>query len=236
MGASGGAMLRLAPALFLLFAVPSNAAERRIPVGSFDRVRVNGPVAVIHAPGSPQARVSGDARAIEGVVVRVEGSTLTVRAGALGQDEPTQASSATPVTVALSSPSLVAAAVNAGGRFDAARVRGGRVDLMVTGPGTITVADLTADQLSATLIGTGAMTLAGRAGRVRLSTNGSGRIDASGLRSDDLAVALDGPGETLATARYGAVVNNLGLGSVTVTGRPKCTVTARAGGPVRCGD
>ena len=50
-----------------------------------------------------------------------------------------------------------------------------------------------------------------------------------------VAVLLDGPGETKAAARYTAHITNLGLGAVAVAGSPKCTVVARAGGPVACG-
>lgn len=228
---------RALPFLLVLAASPPvQAAERRVALGGFDRVRVNGPFEVTFEPGSPGARVSGDPRVIERVQVRVDGATLTVRMDGRDWGERPVSGAEAPVVVSLASPSLQAASVSAGGRFRASRMKGTRVDLAVTGAGTIAVAEVAADQLSATLIGTGAMTLAGRAAKVRLSTNGPGRIDAARLQADELSVALDGPGETLAAARYAATVNNIGLGAVTVAGRPKCTITARAGGPVRCGD
>ncbi|WP_375401810.1 GIN domain-containing protein [uncultured Sphingomonas sp.] len=228
-------MIRAAVLLLTLFAVPAAAAEKRFAVGSFDRVRVNGPFEVTYATGSPNARVSGDARVIDRVDVRVDGTTLTIRGNRQGGDERPVAVRSEPVIVTLSSPSLASASVFAGGRLSATRVRGTRVDLTISGAGVIAVADATADLVNATVIGTGTVTLAGRAAKARYVMNGAGRIDAGKLEAGDVSVLLDGPGEIAAMARYDAQVTNTGLGSVSISGTPKCTVRARAGGPVACG-
>ena len=114
-------------------------------------------------------------------------------------------------------------------------MKGERGDRAVTGPGTIGVGEVIADAASATVIGGGGITLAGRAGRARLMTNGPGTIDAGTLDAGDLVVRLDGPGATKARARYTASIVDTGLGQVAVAGSPKCTVKADAGGPVACG-
>ena len=62
-------MIRPALALLVLVSAPAAAAEKRVSVGSFDRVRVTGPFEVTHRTGSPGASVSGDARAVERVRV-----------------------------------------------------------------------------------------------------------------------------------------------------------------------
>ena len=228
-------MIRPALLLFALIAVPAAAAEKRVAVGSFDRVRVNGPFEVTYTTGSPNARVSGDPRIIERVEVRVDGTTLTLRHNRQGGDGPFVAVRSEPVKVTLSSPSLASAAVFAGGRLNATRVRGTRVDLSISGAGVIAVADAVADQVNATVIGTGTVTLAGRAAKARYVMNGAGRIDAGKLDAGDVSVLLDGPGEIAAAARYDAQVTNTGLGAVSIAGTPKCLVRARAGGPVACG-
>lgn len=228
-------MIRSLLPLALLAVTPAQAAERRHQIGSFERVRVSGPFEVTFTTGSPGARVIGDARAIEAVEVRVDGPTLTIRATTNRWGERPRAGATSPVTVALSSPTLTDAAVIAGGRLTVARVRSARLRLSVNGAGSIAVADAAVDRVDASLLGAGDMTLAGRAGTAALRTNGAGRIDASGMPADALTVVLDGPGETRAAARYSADVINMGLGTVTVAGKPKCTVKAPAGGPVRCG-
>ncbi|MGU3389427.1 GIN domain-containing protein [Sphingomonas sp. M1A8_2b] len=231
----------LAPLLLLSSPTPAGAApvaSRTISVGSFDRIRVEGPFEVRVATGSPRATIGGDPRIIEGVAVRIDGTTLSVRKGTGGWGEQPRSgggAAAGPIVVTLSTPGLVSASVAAGGRLTIARMRGMKVDVTVSGNSSLALAAADTDQLNATLIGTGQMTLAGRASRARLIASGPGAIDASGLAVNDLAVHLDGVGEVKAAARYTALVTNSGLGTVTVAGNAKCRVEAAAGGPVVCG-
>lgn len=222
--------------LAILFPAAASAADRTVAVGSFDRVRVQGPFEVVAAAThEPAVTLSGDAAAIDAVEVVVEGDTLTVRSRLGRLEQQPHAPSKQPVVIRLGSDLLSGATVIGGGRIKAARMQGPRVDLSVTGAGSIAVADLRAEAVVATLIGNGAITLAGRATQARLMTNGAGAIDAGALDAGDLLVRLDGPGATSARARYTARVTNTGLGQVTIAGNPKCTVTATAGGPVACG-
>ncbi len=208
--------------------------SRTVSVGSFDRVRVEGPFDVRVTTGSPRATIAGP-RGDGGVVVRGDGTTLSVRMDSSGWGERPRGGTPGPNVVTLSTPGLTSASVAAGGRLTIARMRGMRVDVTVSGSGSLTLAAADTDQLNATLIGTGRMSLAGQAARARLVTSGSGIIDASALDVKDLTVHLDGVGETNAAARYTAQVINSGLGTVTITGNAKCRVDAAAGGPVTCG-
>lgn len=223
--------------LLVLMSGAAPAAERRYTVGSFERLRVDGPYAVEVRPGSaPGASASGDARALDALTVEVNGDTLVVRggAGAWGEAGSAGRAGAAP-TIRLTTPLLRAASVNAGGRVSIGRMAAQRLQLAVNGAGSVEVADADADELTATVIGAGRLTVAGRAQRARLLTNGPGTIDAAALVASDLSVRLDGTGETRANARYTAQVMTTGLGRVTVGGKAKCTVEARAGGPVTCG-
>ncbi len=209
-------------------------ASRTVSVGSFDRIRVEGPFEVRVAIGSPRATIAGP-RGGDGVVVRVDGTTLSVRKDAGGWGEQPRGGGAGPILVTLVTPGLTSASVAAGGRLTIEKMRGMRVDVTVSGNGSLALTAADTDQLNATLIGTGAMTLAGRAARARLIVSGPGAIDASGLGVNDLIVHLDGVGAVKAAARYTAQVTNTGLGTVTVAGNAKCRVDAAAGGPVVCG-
>lgn len=216
----------------------ASAQSRTVSVGSFDRIRVEGPFEVRVTIGSPRATITGP-RSSDDVAVRVDGTTLSVRKGTGGWGEQPRGrgigGGGGPIVVTLSTPGLTSASVSAGGRMTIARMRGMRVDVTVSGNGSLALAAADTDQLNATLIGTGQMTLAGRAARARLITSGPGLIDASALAVNDLTVHLDGVGETKAAARYTAQVTNGGLGTVTITGPAKCQVDAAAGGPVVCG-
>jgi hypothetical protein len=228
-------LLLLSLPAFAQGSAQESGASRTVSVGSFDRVRVEGPFEVRVATGSPRATITGDSRMTETVAVRVDGTTLSVRKGTGGWGEQPRTRGSRPIVITLSTPGLTSASVAAGGRLTIARMRGMRVDVTVSGNGSLSLAAADTDQLNATLIGTGQMTLAGRAARARLMTSGPGAIDASALVVDDLTVHLDGVGETKAAARYTAQVTNGGLGTVTVTGNAKCRVDAAAGGPVVCG-
>ncbi|MDY1009122.1 GIN domain-containing protein [Sphingomonas sp. CFBP9019] len=224
-------------ALLLLFACPvaAAAADRSVSVGSFERVRIDGPFDVRLVTGSPGAKVSGDPHATEAVEIRVDGATLSVRRSTSRWGERPEAGAQRPVIVMLSTPRLAFASVVAGGRLTIERMKGMRLDLAVSGAGSLAVNDAQADQLNAAVIGTGRMTLAGRSARARLTVSGPGLIDATALAVDDLVVMQDGVGETRASARRTAQVTNGGAGSVTVAGTAACTVRAAATGPVICG-
>ncbi len=228
-------LLLLSSPAFAQGSAQESGASRTVSVGSFDRVRVEGPFEVRVTIGSPRATITGDSRTTESVAVRVDGTTLSVRKGTGGWGEQPRKGGSGPIVITLSTPGLSSASVEAGGRLTIAKMRGMRVDVTVSGNGSLALAAADTDQLNATVIGTGQMTLAGRAARARLVTSGPGAIDASALVVNDLTVHLDGVGETKAAARYTAQVTNSGLGTVTVTGNAKCRVDAAAGGPVVCG-
>lgn len=222
--------------LFLLAPGTAGAASRNYSVGSFERVRVDGPFRVeIRTGASPGAAVEGDAALLDRIEVSSEGGTLVVRYGLGRWSERPEGRADAPPLVRLSTGAVRALLVGAGAEVTLDRARGQRVELSVNGAGVLSVAAADADQLQAVVIGAGKMTLAGRAGRARLLTNGPGTIDAGALVADELTVRLDGTGETRANARFTAQVTDIGLGRVTVSGPGKCTVVAPAGGPVTCG-
>jgi hypothetical protein len=223
--------------LLALLVVPAAApaATRTVSVGSFERIRIDGPFEVrVETGRSPGATITGDARATDEVEVRVTGSTLVVGKGLNGWGEQARTARG-PILVTLSTPNLVSAVVVAGGRVTISGMKAMRVDLSVSGAGSLSLAKADTDQLNATVFGTGQMTLGGRAARARLTTSGPGVIDASALDVSDLTVMVDGVGDTKAKARGSAQVTNTGLGTVTVLGPAKCVVKAPAGGPVVCG-
>lgn len=231
------------PILALLLLTPSafgsafaSAAERRVGLGSFDRLRVEGPFDVRVATGrSPGGAIGGERDAIDAIDVRLDGTTLVVRSGGGAWGERPRGDADTPPIITLTTPALMSAAVVGGARVAIGRMKGPRVDLSVSGTGTIALTTVDADQLNATLIGSGTMSIGGRAQRARLVTNGPGTIDAVALEAGDLIVRLDGLGATRARARYTAQVTNTGLGTVVIDGNARCTVKALAGGPVTCG-
>lgn len=224
--------------LLIVIALPAGApaAERRLFLSSFSRLRVEGGVAVTVTGGaSPGGSVAGDDDAPDAVEVRQNGETVTVRRPLSRASGAPPANGGQPIAVTLSTPALTGVAVVGAGAVTATGMKGDRIDLSVAGTGALSVTDAEATELVATSIGDGRITVAGRATRARLVGNGSGSIKADGLDAGELFVRLDGPGEATARARYTAAITNVGLGRVTVAGNAKCTVQSVAGGPVICG-
>jgi hypothetical protein len=218
--------------------VSAGAAERVYSVSSFDRLRVDGPFRVIVTTGvSPGGKAEGDPAAIDQIDMRVEGTTLILRAGAGGWGErPVSAGGGTPL-IRLATPMLRAATMFGGGDVTiTGKMRAQRVELTMTGSGTMRAGGVDADQFVGMVTGSGSMTLAGRAAKVRLSTDGPARMEAGGLVADDLTVRTDGNGEMTAQARYTATIASAGVGSVTIYGKPTCTIRGNANGPVNCGN
>ncbi|WP_375271911.1 GIN domain-containing protein [Sphingomonas sp.] len=230
----------LAPLFLLAAATPAHAAERVWNIASFDRVRVDGPFEVRIATGaSPRARASAaDPALLDRLRLNVEGGTLSLRLDR-GTDDYARSGATRgadgPPVFTLSTVALKGVTLLSGARVTVPRMSGARLDLGVTGTGSLSVDEASAEQVNATVIGSGSIRLAGRAGKARLVTNGPGTIDADALSAGELFVSLDGSGETRAAARYSAEIASTGMGRVTVSGTPKCTVRAAAGGPVSCG-
>ena len=229
-------MIRPLFALALLAAPGiAHAADRSFLVGSFTRIRIDGPFAVTVTTGkSPGARATGSANALDGLTIRVDGDTAVVTMGA-GNWSSDSGQMIVPPRVTLTTPTLNAATVNAGATLSIDAMKGQKVSLAVNGSGAMTVGAVTADQLDARVVGTGQMTLAGAAQRAQVVVTGAGSVDATGLVAGDLTARSDGSGRLDLAARYTANITTTGLGPVTVAGSPSCTVRAVAGGPVRCG-
>ena len=227
-------MTRLPVLICLALATAAPAAERRLMISSFDRLRVDGPFRVDVVTGrSPGGRVSGDPRRLDGVVVRQEGDTVVVAPS--GTPDDARGPAAAPIVVTLATPSLSGVALVGPGAVTVTGLKADRVDLSVAGTGTIAVTSAAAIDLNATTIGTGRIAVAGRATRARVVVNGAGGIQADALDVGEATIRLDGPGDVTARARFVATVTNTGLGHVTVAGGAKCVVKAVTAGSVACG-
>jgi hypothetical protein len=235
-------MIRHLPPVALAFALllalaPAHAAERTYSIGSFDRIRVEGPFDVrLTTNASPNASAEGDPKATQDLDIRVEGTTLIIRAGLSGWGEQARAGTPGATVISVSTATIRRATVIGGGRLTiAGPLRGQRIDLSLTGSGSLAVSGIEADQLFVTLLGSGDVALSGKAAKVNLNTSGPGTIAAAPLAAGDLILRLDGNGETHATALYTADVTTTGIGAATVYGKPACIVKAVAGGPISCG-
>tara|TARA_Y100000815_G_scaffold271212_1_gene297333 strand:- start:53 stop:754 length:702 start_codon:yes stop_codon:yes gene_type:complete len=217
--------------LLLLLAAFAPGQDRSFMVGSFDRIRVDGPYHVTVTQGrSPAARAVGDRDSLEQVEVRLSGTTLVVTAGTLGWQERTSPAEAAEIHIV--APHLRGISVNGGGRATIAAMDGERVEANVNGAGAIIIDKVEARDFRATLIGTGRIAAGGESRSARLLSNGAGSIDAGALTTGDLSIVSQSTGGIAGHARYTARILATGAGTVSVTGAAKCEVSGP--GPVTC--
>lgn len=220
--------LLLAPLFLLTAAAP--VEERRFMVSGFERLRVDGPFEVEVVTGPPRAVATGGRVALDQIAVRTNGDTLVVSAGPLAWAG-AKGQTALP-RLRVSVPALRAATLNAGARARVAEMRGGRVELLVSGAGSLAVGAVRADDLVVSLNGTGAISLAGAAARARMRTYGAGSIDAAALTAGEANLTSDGSGGISVNVRYTARASALGSGAISITGKPECFL--RGPGPMTC--
>ncbi|MHC9419350.1 GIN domain-containing protein [Sphingomonas citri] len=222
--------LILAAALPALAATSATAAERRWPVATVERLRVETPATVRVVVAAPEGAGTGvaasavDPAALDALKVEANGGSLVLRGGA--------ASAGAVVTVV--APRLAGVAVYTAARVAVAAMRGERVELSAAA-GSIDVAAIEAAALSATLAGDATITLAGRAPDAMLVANGTGTIDARALATQRLTVRGAGDSIVRAAASQRATVVAIQNAQVSVAGRPRCDQRAVAPATVTCG-
>lgn len=205
--------------------MPAHADERRLPLPGFDRMRLSGPVtATVTAGRGTSILASGDRRALESLVARVDGRLLVVTAAGDA-----------PVTLTITTSDVAGVQLAGPATLSVDRVRGDRVRLSAEGASRLTIGQMRVDRLDLVASGGSRVTAAGTATMAIISTQGSAEVDAANLRTDRLTIASQGDGEIRAQARQDARVNVEGSGAITVTGGPNCAVTQRGVGTVRCG-
>jgi len=220
--------LLLAPLFLLTAAAPAD--ERSFMVGSFERVRVDGPFEVEIVIGSPRATAIGERGSLDQVAVELHGDTLVVSPGAFAQ---TSDKGTVPMPkVRVSVPTLRSVTINGAARVRVAAMRGARIDLMLSGAGSLDVSAIKADEINANLTGTGAITLAGTAGKAALRNYGAGSIEADALTVGDARLLSNSSGNISVHVRYTAKADATGSGGIIISGKPECTL--RGPGPIEC--
>jgi hypothetical protein len=225
----------LAAAMAAAIAAPAAGAERRYSVTDFDRVQVDGPYEVtLTTGGSSQAMAAGDQAAIDRVSIDVQGRTLRVRPNPSAWGGYPGARIG-PVRVVVSTRDLRGATVIGPGSLLIDRARGLRLELSLSGSGSLTVGSVDADVLTLGTIGSGEIRVAGKAKQLRLTVEGSGDFDGRGLVSEDAQIVAGTSGTLVVGATRTARVTARGRGLVEILGTPACTLSGASAAIVICG-
>ncbi|HUE79863.1 MAG TPA: head GIN domain-containing protein [Sphingomicrobium sp.] len=211
------------------------ATTRNFAVGGFERIEVAGPYEVTVATGgAPSVRASGGERAIERMVVEVEGDTLKIhpkkRSGLSFSW-----SRSHPVKLTVTVPRLTAAGIAGSGAITVDKVAGDAFEAGVAGSGNLRLGEVDVKRLKAGIAGSGEINAGrGRAAVADYEIAGSGDIDAAGLVAETASVSIAGSGNVAANATGTASVDIAGSGDVRMTGGAKCQVSKAGSGNVDC--
>jgi hypothetical protein len=223
-----GAAMRILLALIALsLAVPAGAATRNFGIDTFDKIRVDGPYAVTLTTGvAPFAKASGSAAALDAVDVIVEGHTLIVRASRSSWGGYPGANTG-PVDITIGTHELGGAWLNGAGGLKINRIKGLMFQLSVQGSGSVTIARAEVDQLNVAIGGTASATLAGRVAKLTAIVRGVSALDAAGLVVKDARIGAEGAATIKANVTNAAKIDGSGPATITLTGKPSCTVSVK---------
>ena len=216
-------------------AAPAHAVDRRFAVTDFDRVVVEGPYIVRLTTGPATSAVaSGPQAGLDRLQLDVNERTLRIRRNRSGWSGNPGAQQG-PISVELTTRTLRSARLIGPATLDIDRAEGLRVDLIVEGAGRLRAANVAADNLSVGLAGSGSLEIAGTAEIVNADIQGTGDVDGSRLRADNARITTTTTGRVSFEVTREANVNALGLGEITITGDPACTLRGANADQVTCG-
>jgi DUF4097 and DUF4098 domain-containing protein YvlB len=210
--------------------------QRDFPVaGAFDRIALAGsPNVVVTVGPAASVRAEGDAEILDRLEITNENGQLRIglrnSAGSWFSWN-----SHHRLTVHVTVPALVAAAIEGSGDMRIDRVQGPAFAASVTGSGDMNIAALTADQASFTVTGSGDISAAGHARQATASVTGSGDLRLAQLEAETATIALAGSGGIGLRATQTAAVDLRGSGDVNVAGPARCTINKAGSGDVHCG-
>ncbi|HEY1125732.1 MAG TPA: DUF2807 domain-containing protein [Sphingobium sp.] len=224
----------LASAL-LMTAGPAVAATRTYIVTDFDTVRLEAPIAVgVQTRRGATARGEGDADLLERIELLVQGRVLTIRLKP-SPFEGRKSDRGMTARLLLTTSQLKRAHLSGPGTLAIKGMAGQNAELVAAGSGMLSAAGVDADTFSVALQGPASVKITGKARKATFMSSGSGAIDGSALTASDLEVTAQGTGIVQALATRSARVVAIGPASVSIDGRPACTVRHTGSGTVNCG-
>ncbi|MAF61573.1 MULTISPECIES: DUF2807 domain-containing protein [Pseudomonadota] len=234
-------MKRYVPILALALLLPQSAqaADRRFTLSPFDKVRIEGDVAVeIRSGAAPFAVASGDPRALESLSMRVQGGTLYIRRARTSL--PTErryrpkAPEALPL-VRLDARSVQSLTLLGHGSAKIDALSGARPSATMDGNGSVEVGAVAAEALALNVNGSGSLKIGGKAASARAVMLGDGLIEGMGLALGALELIGEGPVRAKLSVAGPAQIAVKGGADIAIGGTPQCTVRQTGANAILCG-
>lgn len=220
----------------LLFSGAAQAAEKRLLIGSFDDVVIDGDMQIMIETGkSPSARATGDRNQLDLLKMDREGNTLRIRMAS----EPNQNRSKTPsepLRIFITNRHVRDILLRGNGRLDVSAIKDeGPSQINLLGSGEIKIGVLNIDKLEANITGYGKLIIG--SGMVRQSSviiDGGANFDAPGLTSRLLDLTHRGNANSNTAVQESAVIDNSGSGSIRIGGPGACFIKNPGQATITC--
>lgn len=217
----------------VLAAVPASAAERRFPVGGFDRIEASGSDDVIVTTGHAVSVVAtGDQDRLDRLDIRVEDGALKIGYKPNSGWKFWERGKA---RIAVGLPSLRGAKLAGSGNVSVDHTTASKFEGALAGSGNLSLGQVDTRELTLEIAGSGTLSAAGHCDAAKLSIAGSGGMKLAGLDCKTLSASVAGSGDIDARATGTAALSIMGSGNVRVRGGARCTVAKHGSGSTDCG-
>ena len=142
-------------------------------------------------------------------------------------------SSRTPIVATIDLIALRALTLSGSGEIVSESLKTPSLNIAVPGSGKVRLHQLSADEVSAKVSGSGDLEFTGRTGRLVVSISGSGDVNTRGLEADDVSVSIAGSGDANVRARKTLSISIAGSGDVIYAGDAAVKTSIAGSGSVR---
>lgn len=234
------ASIRLILGAFALIAAfvasPAQAIERKLLIGTFDNLVVDGDMQVIVQTGkSPSAKASGDRRVLDSLKMDRSGLTLRIRVNEIINNDKKKPITE-PLIITLTTRQIKDVALRGNAKLDISQIQQpGRSSLAISGGGEINVGSVQVDQLVITMLGNGKMNLAGGSARESsVKIDGAAIYQAAAVQSRNFKIEQNGNATSSANVSEKAEISNNGSGNITIGGRGECFIRKAGSARINC--
>ncbi|HEX7854264.1 MAG TPA: DUF2807 domain-containing protein [Sphingobium sp.] len=211
-------------------------ARQTYTLSEFDTVRLEAPLEVVIATGKGvSAYGTGDRDTLDQLDLQINSRTLVIRLRNSMMLGGSGGKVRLPTRITLTTGELHRITVQGAGNLTADALKGPHVTASLNGSGRLVVAHVDTDRIDTVLIGSGTVTLAGKTLDLMATVSGSGRLDASALDAQRVRAETEGSIEARLSAREEAIATSNGSGELVITGKTKCTVRKTGSASVTCG-
>jgi len=216
---------------YVMFAAISVSAQKTEDrsVGTFTKVSMGISGDVYISQGStPKLTVEADAEILGLIVTEVKNDELKIRYSQ------SRVKSKTPIRIWITTAEIEGLYLSGSGNIiTETAIKANEMELKLSGNGNINVKDLSCDEVSAAISGSGNIDVTGSADELSIAISGSGNCNADEFKTKETDVKISGSGDCKVNAAKDLTVAVSGSGSVFYVGNPTIDASISGSGKIR---